>query len=551
MPSDNQTQKQTEQNDQDSLKSQMQGLFPLLAVGALVVVIYGFIVWFLLGNPFVGETNTFLWASVILNIILFVFVWSILVSGYVFFMRPLYTILYTAGEVLKHRKADVFEDAYAEEITRLEKDIELTLSRIENTAFLFPQLEQTAQRYLTRIEDVFETNRELEQTKKELKDSVSDLEMHKHQLELEKAKSEAIIQSLGDGLIASSRDGNIFLINKEAQEFIGCDLEEAQGKFIEQVLDVCGEGKRLACSDIPTHRALEEGRKVKEDFTYNMPDGRTVEIEDIASPIFSDGQIIGVVDLLRDVTKEREVERAQKDFVSIASHQFRTPVTSINWNAEMLKTFEDLPPSAEEAIDEIYTQNKRMNRLVRSLLNLSRINLGKLKFSIEEVNLQSLINTIYEDLQQSVKEKDLTWKVSDETDITFLNDRTLLRIVLENLITNAMKYTPEGGDVKVEARDSEEGVHFSVTDNGIGIPQDQQSQIFTRLFRAENAQDRETDGTGLGLYIAKKIVDAMQGDIRFESEEGEGTAFHVTLPRNLDQALEEGVKVDIDRGEDV
>ncbi|PSO44716.1 MAG: hypothetical protein BRC23_00410 [Parcubacteria group bacterium SW_4_49_11] len=551
MPSDNQTQKQTEQNDQDSWKSQMQGLFPLLAVGALVVVIYGFIVWFLLGNPFVGETNDFLWASVILNIILFVFVWSILVSGYVFFMRPLYTILYTAGKVLKHRKADVFEDAYAEEITRLEKDIELTLSRIENTAFLFPQLEQTAQRYLTRIEDVFETNRELEQTKKELKDSVSDLEMHKHQLELEKAKSEAIIQSLGDGLIASSRDGNIFLINKEAQEFIGCDLEAAQGKFIEQVLDVCGEGKRLACSDIPTHRALEEGRKVKEDFTYTMPDGRTVEIEDIASPIFSDGQIIGVVDLLRDVTKEREVERAQKEFVSIASHQFRTPVTSINWNAEMLKTFEDLPPSAEEAIDEIYTQNKRMNRLVRSLLNLSRINLGKLKFSIEEVHLQSLINTIYEDLQQSVKEKDLTWKVSDETDITFLNDRTLLRIVLENLITNAMKYTPEGGYVNVEARDSEEEVHFSVTDNGIGIPQDQQSQIFTRLFRAENAQDRETDGTGLGLYIAKKIVDAMQGDIRFESEEGQGTAFHVTLPRNLDQALEEEAKVDTDRGEDV
>ncbi len=536
--------KNTNENETPAPKRRViSGFFPVIAIGVLIISVYGFVVWFWISDPFQGEKSSFLWGSILLNLVLFGIIWGILVWGYLQFIRPLYTILYTANYLLEYRTDEDTGEQYSEELQNLETQIEDTLKRIEGTSFwLTPHLQETAGSYLDRIEEIFETNRELEQTKKELEQTLSKIKLHKHQVELEKAKSEAIIDSLGDGLIASSKDGNIFLINAEAQELVGCTLEKAQGKFIEQVLDVCGEDKQIPCSEMPTHRALEEGKEIQEDFTYTTSDGRRIDIEDIASPIISNGEIIGAVDLIRDVTKEREVERAQKEFVSIASHQFRTPVTSINWNAEMLRTLDDLPPEGEQAVEEIYTQNKRLNRLLRALLNLSRVSLGELQFSIEEVNLADLARTIYEDLQQGKETKNVEVEITEGTDITFESDRTLLRIVVENLLSNALKYTPAGGTITLQGGFEEEKVTFSVADTGIGIPEKDQAQIFTRLFRAQNARERDTDGTGLGLYIVRKIVEGMGGSITFESTEGEGTVFFVTLPRNLERTASEKEK---------
>ncbi|MFB6225605.1 MAG: ATP-binding protein, partial [Candidatus Paceibacteria bacterium] len=490
-------------------------------------------------DPMSGGSSTLARWSIGLNVVLFTFIWIILVYGYMAFLRPLHTILFVAKQLFtKYKKGELEQELeQSDALAQLEEDIENTLNTIKDTVFFAtPHLQETAEAYLERIEKMYETNQKLQDTKQELQKSVRDLELNKQQLELEKAKSEAIIQSLGDGLIASSKDGNIFLINQEAQDLVGSTLEEAQGKFIEHIVDVCGEDKELACSEMPTHRALRESKRVEEEYTIETPDHRTVEIEDVATPIIQDGRTIGVVDILRDITKEKEVERAQKEFVSIASHQLRTPVTSINWNAEMLQSLENLPSEAEEAVDEIYTQNKRMNRLVRALLNLSRIDLGKLQFSVEKIQFEKLINAIKTDLEKEIEEKDITLEITGDTEFTCQNDRTLLRVVLENLLSNAIKYTPEGGSVEVYGEGCEEGtIHFYVKDNGIGIPEDQHAQVFTRLFRASNAKSKETDGTGLGLYIVKKVIDAMEGNIWFESTEGEGTVFYIDLPCDLQE----------------
>jgi two-component system sensor histidine kinase VicK len=239
------------------------------------------------------------------------------------------------------------------------------------------------------------------------------------------------------------------------------------------------------------------------------------------------------------VTTDQEIDKAKNEFVTLASHQLRTPPTAVKWYTESLLSHPaNLDEKQKKYLHEIYRSNKRMIYLVNSLLNISRIELGTFVVDTSLTDMRDGIRVILEELVPMIKEKNLSiYKHFDEPLPLISIDPRLMIIILQNLISNAIKYTPFGGSITIGLTISpEKDMVFSVSDTGCGIPADQQKKIFTKLFRADNANDYDPDGSGLGLYITKSIIDQTGGKIWFESTEGSGTAFHVSY------SLEKGMK---------
>ncbi len=240
--------------------------------------------------------------------------------------------------------------------------------------------------------------------------------------------------------------------------------------------------------------------------------------------------------IAHDATKQIEVERSKSEFISLAAHQLKTPLTTIKWYAEALQKgpVEAFTPDQKENVGKIYESSARMMDLVNDFLNMSRIELGTLIMKPVEVDIGALSKNVIEEQSPAAQLKHLTLKHSCAPDVPHMQaDNNLTRMVLQNLISNAIKYTPDGGTVECAITNggvSRKTVSIRVTDTGIGIPSSEQDRVFERLHRAANAEKLVSDGTGLGLYIVKMIVERVGGAISFESTEGKGTTFWVTLP---------------------
>lgn len=264
------------------------------------------------------------------------------------------------------------------------------------------------------------------------------------------------------------------------------------------------------------------------------------------SPVIDNkGDVVYFVAIERDITKEKEIDKAKTEFVSLASHQLRTPLSSINWYTEMLLAGDAGAINEEQKkyLTEVSIGNQRMVTLVNALLNVSRLDLGTFIIEPEAVNVPEMSKSILDELKPQILEKKLNIKEEYDKDTPiFQADQKLLRIVFQNLISNAVKYTkPEGainvmtkvvskGQVFGEKELDEDSLAISVSDSGMGIPSNQKEKIFIKLFRADNARESETEGTGLGLYIVKSIIDQSGGCIWFSSEENKGTTFFIKLP---------------------
>lgn len=232
--------------------------------------------------------------------------------------------------------------------------------------------------------------------------------------------------------------------------------------------------------------------------------------------------------------KLKEVDRAKSEFVSLASHQLRTPPSAIKWFAEMLlgeKAGKITDERQKKYLQEIAYNNKRMIELVNQLLNVSRVELGTFAIEPRPTDISSVAEEALEELAPQIVKKELNVAKEYDENMPLINtDPALLRIIFQNLISNAAKYTPEKGMIQLTIKKETGNFLIRVADNGCGIPIGQQSKVFTKLFRADNAREIDPDGTGLGLYIVQSIVKEMGGAIRFESEENKGSAFYVVLP---------------------
>jgi two-component system phosphate regulon sensor histidine kinase PhoR len=231
-----------------------------------------------------------------------------------------------------------------------------------------------------------------------------------------------------------------------------------------------------------------------------------------------------------------EIDRAKSEFVTLASHQLKTPLSSIRWLVEGLASGAAgaLTPTQQKYLDGIQRSTQHMIAMINELLNVSRIELDKIATRIEEIDVTALAKDVIAEQQHDADAKAITLTLKSATDLPrIFADKNALRMIFQNLVSNAIKYTPQGGSVTCELSETgakNQSVFFSVTDTGIGIPADEQDRVFEKLHRARNAQALVADGTGLGLYIVKTIIEKAGGGISFESKEGRGTTFSVTIP---------------------
>jgi PAS domain S-box-containing protein len=319
-------------------------------------------------------------------------------------------------------------------------------------------------------------------------------------------------------------------MNKAAEAVTGYAVEEALGKkagskklwggrmtkeFYEKLWKTIKEEKAVFIGEISNVRK----------------DGEAYDAASSISPVLGqDGTVRFFVGIERDITKEKQIDRAKTEFVSLASHQLRTPLTAIKWNAEIVLE-EELSADVKSYIDQIYQSNERMIELVNGLLNVSRIDMGTFAIEPEKIDPIVIFDSVLGELEPLIVSKKLKITKTYKTVDAFLNtDKKLLRIVVQNLLSNAVKYTDEKGKVEVSVKKTKTNFEFIVQDSGMGIPKNQQGKIFSKLFRAENAVASVADGTGLGLYVTKAVVEQLGGKITFKSTENKGTTFFFNLP---------------------
>lgn len=352
-------------------------------------------------------------------------------------------------------------------------------------------------------------------------------------------RERAMVGSIGDGLIVTNKRGNIIRINKVAASMLGFRKEELAGKSLEEILWVYDEpGKKIIKRlDRPFVRAVG-GNKVTGKYVYMTRSRSRFPVSLTATPLAQRGEISGSVVIFRDITKEEELDRAKKEFVSVASHELLTPVSASKSFLSMLLSgdFGEITGKQKVYMKKLFSLNQRMVELVDDLLNVSRLELGVLESAAEPVDVVDAVQ--YE--VKSIKPLAESKKIKIEEKYTegipaMLLAPKLLRIVMQNLLSNAIKYSPDGGLVSVSVKTEKQvkgpdTILISVSDTGMGIPKDQQEKIFSKFFRAENVKVQEIAGTGLGLFIVQNIVTMFKGKIWFKSEEGTGTTFFLRLP---------------------
>lgn len=377
-------------------------------------------------------------------------------------------------------------------------------------------------------------------------------------IEHTKSEYEAMLKSIGDGLVVVDKEGKITYSNIASEEMLGWKLHEIIGKKMDKVIqgeDV--DGIKIELKDRIMTQVLSGKDFVVDQANpvYYVRKNKTrFPISSVVSPVLLDSKIVGAVAVFRDITKEREIDKAKTEFVSLASHQLRTPLSAVRWYSEMLLAGDagEVIPEQKKYIEEIYRGNQRMIGLVNALLDVSRIEMGTFIMESKSVDVVKLAQDVIDDNKLHISEKRISFSgVFQKKIINIQSDPKVLYIVLQNILSNAIKYTPEGGKVELSifheefdknnvkggnsgAKDKnnkmEKFIIIKILDSGYGIPKDQQSKIFTKLFRANNVVGKDTQGTGLGLYIAKSIVDQSGGNIWFESNENKGTVFYVRLP---------------------
>ena len=251
-------------------------------------------------------------------------------------------------------------------------------------------------------------------------------------------------------------------------------------------------------------------------------------------PIKAKSEIIGTLVVLHDVTREKIIERMKTEFVSIAAHQLRTPLSAIKWTLKMLLDGDlgEITEEQREFVNKAYRANERMIKLINDLLNVARIEEGRYLYKLSSLNIEPLVRKIVESLRQEAERKKikLEFKKPKKKLPKLMLDAEKISLAIQNLVENAIKYTPAGGRVTISLKVENEEVVFSVKDTGVGIPKEQQDRVFSKFFRGANVMRMETEGSGLGLFITKNIIEAHGGRIWFQSKEGRGTTFYFAIP---------------------
>jgi PAS domain S-box-containing protein len=347
----------------------------------------------------------------------------------------------------------------------------------------------------------------------------------------ETRKFQQAVAASSDGvIIATGEQAIIIYVNKAWEKLTGYSFNDVEGKHLRDLKS--GLTNPLVYEQLWS--TVTKGQPFfTEELINRRKDDTTYEASLAVSPVLEGDKIVYYVGVEQDITQRKAVERAKSEFVSLASHQLRTPLAAVRWYAEMLLEGDvgKLSKGQKSYVEEISHANKRMVALVDDLLNISRLELGTLAVEPEMTSLPALVRDVMEELHAQISERHHVVELKlDEKLPTFMADPKVLRIVIQNIISNAVKYTRPKGKITITLAREDHSVRLDVADTGIGIPDSSKERIFEKFYRADNATAVVTDGTGLGLYFAKSVIEQSHGRLWFTSEENHGTTFSLTLP---------------------
>lgn len=339
----------------------------------------------------------------------------------------------------------------------------------------------------------------------------------------------SIMSNMVSGVMLVNQDGKVELINSAMEKFFSQHSENVVGQPFDKVGEGVGLGELI-------RQVFEENKKVHDEVHSYYPEERIMDAH--LAPYYGQGwQQKGVIIVLHDITDIRRLEKMRSDFVANVSHELKTPVTSVKGFSETLLSGEVKDEeTTRQFLTIIHDESQRLDRLIRDLLNLSKIERQEIPLNIEKINLTELIHETAITLQGSVEQKQTNLILPREDKVSILEaDRDRLRQIILNLIANGINYTPEDGTIEVSLRENIYETRLVVSDNGIGIPEESLGRIFERFYRVDKARSRHSGGTGLGLAIVKHLIESHKGRIEIESTEGEGTTITVILPKTQDQ----------------
>lgn len=421
------------------------------------------------------------------------------------------------------------------ELGRLGGSFNLMIQKLQNYN---KDLVATVQKQTQQLQELLDTtekkNQALEDTKRAVLNILEDLNEEKAKVEAKSAKDEAILSGIGEGLIMLDNNGIVQLVNLAAEKLLGYSEKELMGKkFVEVVSAVTDSDEPISASERVVQKVINQRTAITASFQYITKDKEKLSVLVSAAPVIDNRKMLGVISVFRDISKEREIDRAKSEFVSLASHQLRTPLTAIGWYTEMMLAGEAGKISNEQKtyLAEIDKGNKRMVELVNSLLDVSRIETGTFRVDPVPTDIVEMAKDVVKETESEIFRRKQELVENYQPKIPKLNlDPRLIRMVIQNLLSNASKYTKPEGKIEVRIYTTKALICLEVSDNGYGIPKKQQPLIFKKLFRADNIMEVEAGGTGLGLYIIQSIVQQTGGKIWFESVQDKGTTFFVQLP---------------------
>lgn len=348
-------------------------------------------------------------------------------------------------------------------------------------------------------------------------------------------KDEAILNGINEGLIVFSRDGRIEKVNPAAQAMLGYKENELTGQLYKSTLMALdSEGSLVADENRPVDITLNQGKGLSNvDISYRRKDYTIFPVKLSIAPISLNGQVLGAIEIFRDTTREKQLEHMKDEFLSVASHELRTPMGAIRANIAMILSGDYGPVNKDlvEPLTDMRTSTVRLVELVNDLLNVARIEAGRMSFVLNDINIQEVLASVVSSLAPLGKEKNISISLSPGEAVTTQADEDKIKQVLTNLIGNALKFTDKGS-ITVAADPQKEAVEVTVNDTGIGIALEDQKKLFNKFSQINSTRDGKPAGTGLGLYISREIIRKMGGELWIKnSEPGRGSSFAFTIPR--------------------
>jgi PAS domain S-box-containing protein len=355
------------------------------------------------------------------------------------------------------------------------------------------------------------------------------------ELSQEKRRLDAILEFSADGVVIMNAAHHIVMFNRALANLTGIEPGDAIGKRFEDIVPLTNQRAGVSLSDAEANGWPLVGASAPlfVEGDLQRSNGKRVGVEINFAPLFDrEGHLVNIIANVRDITRFREADEMKSTFISVVSHELKTPVALIKGYASTLRRKDAQwdQQTMRDSLEVIEEESDRLAELIDNMLDASRVQAGTFRLALVELDIDQLVSNVVKRFQTQFKSHRLVADVPSDLPLVHADEARITQ-VLSNLISNAIKYSSEGTEVRVTGQATDKEVIIAVQDQGPGIPPEEQGQLFTRFYRGDNDVTRRTQGAGLGLYLSKSIVEAHGGRIWLESDGQHGSRFSFSLPR--------------------